>query len=143
MVVLSTTCEIPKVSLFTAGKQEAHRHKWIESEKAGKDLGEAAIRQWKGEHWWGFLRSHWLEHVLGECYWNEFKEEQFRLLVNRQFHAPHLLNPILERLRRKQENLHIIQWAISEQLNMEDVFEILEALDINNARINPDGIPNM
>ena len=33
-------------SVYVEGEQEALRFKWIESEKAGFDLGEAAIRRW-------------------------------------------------------------------------------------------------
>lgn len=31
---------------LVAEKQEMERHKWIESEKAGRDLGREAIYQW-------------------------------------------------------------------------------------------------
>lgn len=31
--------------------QEADRYKWIESQKAGKDLGEKAIYDWFKQHW--------------------------------------------------------------------------------------------
>jgi hypothetical protein len=33
---------------------EVQRHKWIESEKAGKDLGPAAIMDWISKHAAGF-----------------------------------------------------------------------------------------
>ena len=35
-----------KCSVFAEGELEALRFKWIESEKAGCDLGESAIRRW-------------------------------------------------------------------------------------------------
>ena len=44
-------------SIFVDGEQEALRFKWIESEKAGFDLGETAIRNWVQCHWWGYLRA--------------------------------------------------------------------------------------
>src|SRR5262245_56545059 len=88
----------PQVSLYTAGRREADVYKWIASQQAGKDLGEAAVRQWVTQHWWGFLRHQWLEHIQGKCSWHEFKPEQFGLLRRRQFRAQHLLQPILDRL---------------------------------------------
>jgi hypothetical protein len=127
-----------RVSLFTAGRLEADKYKWIVSQQAGKDLGESAVRQWVSDHWWGFLRHQWIEHIQGACWWNEFKPEQFGLLRRREFKAQQLLQPILDRIKRRQENLDIIQWALSEKLDMEDVYEILEAFDINEVRINPE-----
>ena len=35
-----------KCSVYAESEQEALRYKWIESEKAGRDLGEAALRRW-------------------------------------------------------------------------------------------------
>src|SRR4051794_12760413 len=54
-----------KASVYVHGEQEALKYKWIESEKAGYDLGEDAIRRWVKCHWWGFLRARWLEHLQG------------------------------------------------------------------------------
>ena len=45
-----------KQSVYRACAEEVARHKWIESQKVGYDLGEAAIRQWVQEHWSGYLR---------------------------------------------------------------------------------------
>src|SRR5262245_60181128 len=58
-----------RMSLYECGEEEAQRFKWIESEKAGRDLGEAAIRTWVRSHWNGFLRQRWLEHLQGKTYW--------------------------------------------------------------------------
>src|SRR3954447_22643925 len=51
-----------RLSVRDRGSEEARRYKWIESEKAGRDLGDSAIRRWVHEHWNGFLRARWLEH---------------------------------------------------------------------------------
>lgn len=40
-------------------KDEADRHKWLESEKAGKDLGGKALEEWKRKHSQDF-HDHWL-----------------------------------------------------------------------------------
>ena len=121
-------------SVHDQGVQEAIRHKWIESEKAGRDLGEWAIRCWVHEHWNGFLRARWLEHLQGRTFWIELDHNDFGLL-RREFQDSELIEEILERLKAGQENLNVLIWAIDNGLPMEDVLEILEALDINSRRI--------
>ena len=69
-------------SVYQHGELEAQRFKWIESEKAGKDLGESAIRSWVRHHWHGFLRERWLEHLQGRRYWIELDHDDFGLLLN-------------------------------------------------------------
>src|SRR5258708_3964703 len=121
-------------SVHDQGEQEAKRHKWIESEKAGRDLGEWAIRCWVREHWNGFLRARWLEHLQGRTFWIELDHNDFGLL-RREFQDSALIEEILARLKAGQENLNVLIWAIDNGLPMEDVLEILEALDINSRRI--------
>ena len=69
-----------RMSLHKCGEEEALRFKWIESEKAGCDLGETAIRAWIGQHWRGFLRHRWLEHLQGKTFWIELDQRDFGLL---------------------------------------------------------------
>ena len=69
-----------RMSLHECGEEEARRFKWIESEKAGRDLGETAIRTWIGQHWNGFLRQRWLEHLQGKTFWIELDQGDFGLL---------------------------------------------------------------
>ena len=121
-------------SVHDQGEQEAKRHKWIESEKAGRDLGEWAIRCWVREHWNGFLRARWLEHLQGRTFWIELDHNDFGLL-RREFQDSALIEEILARLKAGQENLNVLVWAIENGLAMDDVLEILEALDINSRRI--------
>jgi hypothetical protein len=123
-----------RMSVHDQGEQEAKRHKWIESEKAGRDLGEWAIRCWVREHWNGFLRARWLEHLQGRTFWIELDHNDFGLL-KRDFQDSLLIEEILQRLKAGQENLNVLIWAIDNGLPMEDVLEILEALDINSRRI--------
>ena len=123
-----------RMSVRDLGEQEAKRHKWIESEKAGRDLGEWAIRCWVREHWNGFLRARWLEHLQGRTYWIELDHNDFGLL-KRDFRDSPLINEIVVRLKAGQENLNVLVWAIDNGLPMEHVLEILEALDINSRRI--------
>ncbi len=124
-----------KASVYTESELEALKYKWIESEKAGKDLGEDAIRRWVKQHWWGYLRARWLEHLQGKCFWVELDRGDFGLL-QREFHDNTLLlDRILDRLKSGQENLDIILWAMNWGLPIIPVLQILEALDINSRRL--------
>jgi hypothetical protein len=116
------------------GEEEAQRFKWIESEKAGRDLGESAIRRWVREHWHGFLRARWLEHLQGRAFWIELDHNDFGLL-QRAFRDSLLIDDILRMLKAGKENLNVLNWAIDNDQPMEEVLEILETLDINARRI--------
>jgi hypothetical protein len=122
-------------SVFVDGEQEALRFKWIESEKAGFDLGETAIRRWVQCHWWGYLRARWLEHLQGKRFWVELDRGDFGLLQKKFHNDTLLLDRILDRLKAGQENLDIICWAQSWGISTEPVLQILEALDINSRRL--------
>src|SRR5437764_9430961 len=124
--------EIRKSSVYDECEKEIQRYKWIESEKAGHDLGEAAIRRWVKEHWWGYLRARWLEHLQGKRFWVELDRGDFGLLQRKFIDNTLLLDRILDRLKAGQENLHIIVWAQEWHIPTDPVLQILEALDINS-----------
>lgn len=121
-------------SVHRIGEEEAQKHKWIESEKAGRDLGEWAIRGWVREHWNGFLRARWLEHLQGRTFWIELDHDDYGLL-QREFRESALIDDILSMLKVGHENLNVLNWAIDHDLPMDEVLEILETLDINSRRI--------
>jgi hypothetical protein len=124
-----------KCSVYSDSEQEAQCFKWIESEKAGRDLGEDAIRRWVKEHWWGYLRARWLEHLQGRRFWVELDRGDFGLLQRRFQDNTLLLDRILDRLKAGHENLTIIIWAQQWNIPITPVLEILEALDINSRRL--------
>ena len=124
-----------KSSVYSDCELEALRYKWIESEKAGHDLGEDAIRLWVKRHWWGYLRARWLEHLQGKRFWVELDRGDFGLLQRRFHDQAVLLDRILDRLKEGKENLDIISWAQEWGIPAEPVLEILEALDINSRRL--------
>ena len=126
---------VKKASVYAEGDKEAQKFKWIESEKAGCDLGEQAIRRWVKEHWWGYLRARWLEHLEGKQFWEELDRGDFGLLQRRFHENTLLLDRILDRLKAGQENLEIILWGLDWGLNLADIREILSALDINSRRL--------
>ena len=136
--VCTAAADLPsaeRFSVYDVCEREADQFKWIESEKAGCDLGEEAIRRWVRHHWCGFLRARWLEHLQGRRYWIELDRGDFGLLL-REFHdSALLLDRILDRLKAGQENLQIILWAIEWNIPIESVLQILKALDINSRRL--------
>jgi hypothetical protein len=135
---MSASCLCPedeKKSVYRECAIEVAKHKWIESQKAGYDLGEAAIRQWVREHWYGFLRSRWVEHLQGTCFWVELDHGDYGILLREFQDRPHLLNTILEQLKAGQENLGVICWAHDCRISFEPVIQILEALDVNGSRL--------
>jgi hypothetical protein len=125
-------------SLYSDCIEEENRHKWIESEKAGYDLGEPAIRRWVTEHWQGYLRARWVEHLQGKCFWVELDRGDFGLLQHEFQDCPQLLDLILDRLKSGQENLHLLSYAIwtcHDKFPTGRMIEILESLDINSRRL--------
>lgn len=130
-----TGSELAK-SVFQDCEEEMDRYKWIVSQQAGRDLGDEARIRWVREHWWGYLRSRWMEHLLGKQRWLELdKNGDFGLLQKRFQDKALLLDRILDRIKAGQENLHIVNWAIDWGINTQELIEILEALDINSRRI--------
>lgn len=123
-----------RASVQVEGELEALKYKWIESERAGRDLGITAIRRWIQFHWWGYLRARWIEHLQGKQFWIELDRGDFGLL-NTEFRFSQLLDPILDRLKKGKENLDIILWALDSKVSMEQVHQILKALDINSRRL--------
>jgi len=123
-------------SIYKFSYLEALRHKWIASEKAGRDLGTAAIREWLSRHWPHWCRARWLEHLRGEIYWMEFDEPSFGAL-KRGFRGDEIvLDRVLDRVYCGWENLDIILWATDWQIDINQVIDILILLDINRARLD-------
>jgi len=122
------------LSLHQCGEQEAQRFKWIESEKAGRDLGEMAIGSWIRLHWRRFLRQRWLEHLQGKTYWIELDQKDFGVLRTHFCNSP-LIDSIIEHFSLGRENLDIILWALRERHPMDQVHQILATLDVNSTRL--------
>jgi hypothetical protein len=124
-----------KSSIHIEAEQEAAQYTWIESEKAGYDLGEQAVWQWVRQHWWGFLRTRWLEHLQGKRFWIELDRGDFGILQWEFREDAILLDRILDRLKAGQANLDILNWAVGWGIPTQRVFRILEVLDINSRRM--------
>lgn len=125
-----------RVRLLEAAWQEAEKHKWIESEKAGRDLGDQAIHDWSRRYFRRWCRDRWIEHLSGECYWCELDKSDYGLIL-RDFHQnTEMVRFIVQRIKAGGENLDIIQWVLDNDKSLDDALEILRLLDINSRRIN-------
>lgn len=113
------------------------RHKWLESEKAGRDLGDGAFTDWIERYWKGFTRAKLVEHFYGWRCWGAFDESDFGLLT-RQSVEYHVSNRVLETvasmLAEGGENLDVINWALSVQQPLEPILWLLDRIDINAKR---------
>ncbi len=129
--------QVERKTLFEEATREAHQHKWIESEKAGYDLGDEAIRIWHQNYWRKFCRERWIQHLQGKDFWVELDNDDFGLL-NVKFHDnADLVERIVDRLQSGGENLDVIQWAVEQGQNVDEVIEVLKILDINSRRLAP------
>ena len=132
---LLTPAPLMKKSVHRECIEEENKHKWIESEKAGYDLGEACVARWVKEHWRGYLRAKWVEHLQGKCFWIELDRGDFGLLQRKFQTQTELLDLILNQLAAGKENLDVLDWAVANHISTEPVNEILEALDVNSRRL--------
>jgi hypothetical protein len=115
---------------------EAQKYKWIRSEEAGRDLGEAALWDWSRRYWWRWCRDRWIEHLFGQTYWSELDHNDFGLL-QRGFHQNGaLVQEIVSQIKQGGENLNIIGWAMDTKQDMGQVMEILKLLDINYTHLS-------
>jgi hypothetical protein len=126
-----------RLSIYECGACEALRHKWIESEKAGYDLGDWAIHHWIKRYWNAFLRERWIEHLEGRIFWTELDQGDFGLLQC-EFLNSKVRDEIIRRIKSGGENLDILCWYLERKHSREElreVLHILERLDINNHRL--------
>lgn len=130
---------VERRSLAEEVRHEAERFRWVESQKAGRDLGEEAIRRWVHEHWANYIRTRWVEHLEGRTYWAELDQVDFGLLPRLAPGRAEVVSRIADRLKHGEENLAIIEWAAGERLPMDTVFQVLTALDVNGRRLRAFG----
>jgi hypothetical protein len=128
---------VQALSLYEEGRREALRHKWIESQKCGKDLGDSALTEWYCRYWPIFCRLKCLEHLAGCRSWSEFAPEDFGLIGTLIRDEDLLLEMILDRASEGMENLSLIIWAQEWRLPMDRVLYILEQLNLNRAQLQP------
>lgn len=128
---------IERRSLDEESRREASEYKWYLSEQHGYDVGESAIRAWVHDHWPGFLRARWIEHMMGSRFWIELDRSEYGLLKKEFGEYRDTLDEIVEMLKSGGENLNIICWArrTKSPAEQEKVRQILRLLKINDHRL--------
>lgn len=136
---MSQNCvlEAEVCSLYEAAFEEARRHRWIESQKRGRDIGNEGFLEWYDRFWWNFLRHRHLEHLLGEYRWREFESSSFGILASLLESEDLLAVEIVDQYRQGCENLDILNWAFRNRVSLPAVRARLTLINMNDARIDP------
>jgi hypothetical protein len=121
--------------LHGESRKEIDKFKWIESHRAGSDLGEEAVKKWVADHWNGMLRTRLIEHLEGSRYWMELDRDDFGILPKEFPGDGEVVKQVLTHLKAGWDNLGIICWAKEHRIACEPVLRILEVLDINGRRM--------
>jgi len=128
---------MPHLRVYEEAEKAIQEYKWIESERAGHDLGVDAKRDWVANYWRTFYRSRLVQHLRGEALFEEFGTECFGILLRRFGDVTGLLNVVLERIQEGAENLDLLRWGFQEHLPQNQLLEVLIAADINGHRLRP------
>ena len=121
-------------SVYDQAWREACRHKWIESQKRGIDLGRAAIKDWDERHFKKFYRwCHW-RHLTGRQFFEEFPDEHFNRVMDPR---DELEWQVVIRFWDGLENLEIFNCAHGCGWPTARVRVVLSDLRINEARLRP------
>jgi hypothetical protein len=128
---------MPHLRVYEEAERAIQEYKWIESEKAGRDLGVDAERDWVDSYWRTFCRSRLVQHLRGEAFFEEFGAECFGVLSERFGELKGLLNVVLESIQKGAENLDLLRWGCQERLPHNQLLQVLIAADINAHRLLP------
>ena len=121
-------------SVIDRAWREASRHKWIESQKRGFDLGWAAFREWGERYFKRFYRwCHWL-HLTGRQFFVEFPDHHFNRVMDP---CDELERQVVIRFWDGLENLEIFRCASGCGWPMARVRLVLSNLRINEGRLGP------
>jgi hypothetical protein len=123
-------------SLKEEAWREACAERYYRSRDAGCDLGESIIREWVRQHWRGFVRARWIEHLQGVRFWVELDREEFGLLRNSSLAQQALLDAIIDQLICGAENLNILLWSrCKPPEEQRAIRELLRLININAHRL--------
>ena len=135
-----TTCietDVRTSSVFQTAFVEACEHRWVESEKCGYDLGDAAFFDWYRRFWDSFVRHRHVEHLLGEILWEEFSVTSFAVLSSVVTSGDLFGEEVIDLYRKGWENLDFYTRAYQVQWDLERVFDLLLLINMNDARLSP------
>ena len=128
---------MPHLRVYEEADKAIRQHKWLESEKAGRDLGVNAKRDWIVRYWPTFYRSLLVQHLRGEAFFDEFEPECFGILSVGFGDVAGLLNAVLQRIKEGAENLDLLRWGLQEHVPRSQLLQVLIAADINAHRLRP------
>ncbi len=133
----------PLRSIHADARDEADKHKWIESERIGRDLGHQAIEEWYRRFWNKYCRARRLEHLTGAQQFIEFADHEFGRLQEMYemvMSGNELLQELIVQFENGWENLQFMTWVHKEQKSRDEIEEILlllEIININLTRLEP------
>ena len=123
-------------SLYEDSWQEALCEKLYQSQRAGRDVGEEAIRYWVHAHWPGFLRARWIEHILGIRFWVELSRKDFGILRDPPEELKPLRDSVIDLLIRMKENLDIFCWSrCKSPEERKAIRELLHLINLNGHKL--------
>lgn len=128
---------MPHLRVYEEAERAIQEYKWIESEKAGRDLGIDAERDWVESYWRSFCRCLLVQHLRGEAFCEEFGAECFGVFSERFGGLKGLLNVVLERIQKGAENLDLLRWGCQERMPQNQLLQVLTAANINGHRLLP------
>jgi hypothetical protein len=128
---------MPHLRVYEEADKAIQQHKWLRSEKAGRDVGVDATRDWVDSYWPTFYRSRLVQHLRGEAFFDEFEPECFGILSVGFGDVAGLLNAVLQRIKEGAENLDLLRWGLQEHVPLHPLMQVLIAANINGRRLLP------
>ncbi|MDB5337815.1 MAG: hypothetical protein JWN70_3434 [Planctomycetaceae bacterium] len=130
-------CDLPEGHcIFDSGLIQAFEHKWLESQRYGEDLGLLSVRDWCRRHWRTFQRFRRIEHLFGECRFQQFPAAEFGVWKGRVREEGSLFDIILGAFECGMENLEFVNWARLQRLPQAESYELFTLLDPNCVRLD-------
>ena len=125
-------------SVYVQALQAAKKHRWIESERQRRDLGDEALKDWNEQHFKRFGRwCHW-QHLIGKQFFHEFPDSHFNTVPAKQpIEMNTIERTVIHCFWDGLENLNIFDFAHGCGLPGEQVIVVLATLHINESRLEP------
>jgi len=122
-----------RMSVFVGAADAANIHKWLLSEQANCDVGDEGLRDWYRKYFRKYLRGRLMDHISGQCLFEEFNPAAYNILQVFTFKSPELRETVETSLRDGKENLDIVHHVIPEveEEEAEQVIEFLKVVDVN------------
>lgn len=123
--------------VYEEAEKAIQDHKWLESEKAGRDLGVDVEREWISTHWRTYCCSRLVQHMRGDAFFDEYGAESFGIFSQSCDEPLALLDAVLEKIQQGAENLDLLCWGHQKHLPTNHLLNVLIAADINGHRLQP------